>query len=164
MEARPEIKLKPERIDIILEVAGYIGLAALWILVSVMYYRLPDMVPTHFDLAGEVTDFGPKKISFLMPIIASFQFLIMGVMQQYPEQFNYTVTITPENAERQYTNGVRMLRAVKVVLVAVFLTIEVYSDKEYLGLVFNGYLLTPIVLTILILPLSYFMIKSYRQR
>lgn len=164
MEARPEIKLKPERIDIVLEGAGYIGLAALWIFVGVMYCRLPDMVPTHFDLAGEATDFGPKKISFLMPILASLQFLIIGVIQAYPEQFNYTVTITPENAERQYTNGVRMIRTVKIVLVAVFLTIEVYSDKEYIGLAFNGYLLTPIVLAILILPLSYFIIKSYRQR
>lgn len=164
MENHPEIKIKPEAVDIALEVTGYAGLAVLWIFVSIMYYKLPDMVPIHFDLAGEPTDFGPKNISFLMPIIASLQFLILSVVQEYPEQFNYPIQITAENAERQYRNAVRMMRAVRVVLVAVFLTVEVYSDKEYLGLVFNGYLLMPVVLAILILPMSYFIIRSYRMR
>jgi uncharacterized membrane protein len=164
MDARPEIKLKMQPVDIILEVTGYIGLAALWIFVSVMYHNLPDTVPIHFNLAGEADGFGEKRTTFIMPILASFQFLVLSVMQEYPHMFNYPVKITAENAERQYTIGVRMMRVVRIVLVAVFGTVEVYSNKEYLGLEFNGYLLLPVVLAILILPLSYLMIKSYRQR
>ncbi|PZR22491.1 MAG: hypothetical protein DI539_05335 [Flavobacterium psychrophilum] len=164
METRPQIKIKPTQTDIILEVIGYVGLAALWIFVSVMYYKLPDIVPVHFNLAGEADGFGSKKISFLLPILASFQFLVLSVVQEYPEQFNYPVTITAENAEKQYTNAVRMMRAIRVVLVTVFLIVELYSDKDYLGLTFNGNLLLPLVLIVLIVPLSYFIIKSYRQR
>lgn len=164
MNTRPEIKIKPTRTDTILEAIGYIGLAALWIFVIVMYYKLPDVVPTHFNLAGEADGFGDKKTSFFLPIIATVQFLVLSTIQQNPEQFNYPVTITPENAEKQYTNAVRMIRALRVMLVVLFLVIEIYSDKEYIGLDFSNYLLTPLLLGIIVVPMSYFIIKSYRQR
>lgn len=164
METRPEIKIKLQPVDIVLEVIGYIGLGALWIFIGIIYHNLPDVVPTHFNLAGETDGYGEKRTIFLMPVMASLQFLIISAVQEYPHLLNFPAKITAENAERQYTIGLRMLRVVKIVLIAVLGTVEVYSNKEYLGLTFNSYLLLPVTLAILILPLSYFIIKSYRQR
>ena len=164
MEARPEIKLKMQPVDIVLEVVGYAGLAVLWVFISMMYNHLPDTVATHFNLAGEADGYGEKRTIFMMPIMASLQFIILSAVQEYPHLFNYPVTITPENVKRQYTNAIRMMRVLKIVLVAIFGTIEIYSNSEYLGLELNGYWLMPVVLAILILPIGYFIVKAYRQR
>lgn len=161
MSERPKIKIPLQPADKILEVIGYMFLAMFWIFVSYAYSVMPETIPTHFNLAGEADGFGEKETIFLMPIIGTLLFLVLSVVQQRPHTFNYITEITPENAEKQYTIAVRMMRFLKVALIVVFIFIEFFTYKTAMG---NGeglgVWILPITMVITLGPLFYFLIKS----
>jgi hypothetical protein len=60
-------------------------------------------------------------------------FLGMRALYPYPHLFNYTVEITPENAERQYRGGVKLLRAVNTLAIAMFAYLTYATIQVALG-------------------------------
>lgn len=154
MEDRPEITIQLQPADKVLEVAGYILLALLWVTTIYMYWQLPDMIPNHPD---DVMD---KRTIFLLAILGSLQFFLISNVEDKPHLMNFPLKITPENIERQYARGMRMIKLVKILLIVVFILIEYYSYRDLAGL--NGNLfawLPPIILGIVFSPLAYAFIK-----
>lgn len=161
MSERPKIKIPLQPADKILEIIGYSALAAFWIFVSYAYSVMPQTIPTHFNLAGEADGFGEKETVFLMPIIGTLLFIVLSVVQQRPHAFNYLTEITHENAEKQYTNAVRMMRFLKVALVVVFGFGEILTYKTAMGSGEDlGVWIVPITLVLTLGPVFYFLVKS----
>jgi uncharacterized membrane protein len=119
--------------DRVLEYAGYVLWLLFWGMVVWMYPMLPDEIPIHFNGVGEADGFGSKDSIFLTPIIATFLVLLLSVLERNPENFNYAVEITEDNAPRQYLLGVRMMRWMKVLLLILYITIEYFTMQTSLG-------------------------------
>lgn len=161
MSERPKIKIPLQTSDKILEVIGYAALAAFWIFVSCAYSVMPETIPTHFNFAGEADGFGDKNTIFLMPVIGTLLFAALSLLQQIPHAFNYVTEITLENAQKQYTAAVRMLRFLKLALIVIFIFIEVLTYKTAMGGGEDmGIWLIPMTLVLTFGPLFYFLIKS----
>lgn len=161
MSERPKIKIPLQTSDKILEVMGYVALVGFWIFVSYAYSVMPETIPTHFNFAGEADGFGDKDTIFLMPIIGTLLFTVLSVLQQRPHSFNYITDITPENAQKQYTTAVRMIRFLKVALIVIFIFIEVLTYKTAMGGGEDmGIWLLPMTFLLTFGPLFYFLIKS----
>lgn len=122
---RPRIKIIPSRNDIVLElVAAFAVLAHLFL--AVYYYpRLPDTIPTHFDLYGKPDGWGSKSSLLMLPIISVAAYVLLTVVNRFPHYFNYLVEVVQENAERLYTVATSLLRWLKAEFAIVFLIIEV---------------------------------------
>lgn len=116
MEERPKLVPKLEPIDKILNFLGIVLLLFSWTYVAYYYPSLPELIPTHFDYKGNVDGHGKKITLFALPIIGTFIFAGLGTLNKAPHIFNYTVTITPENAERQYKISTRTLRYIKTII------------------------------------------------
>lgn len=154
MEDRPEITIQLKPADKVLEITGYVLLGLLWVTAIYMYWQLPDMVPNHPD------DYIDKRITFLLAILGSLQFFIISNVEDKPHLMNFPLKITPENIERQYVRGMRMIKFIKLALLVFFLSIEYYSYREYT--MFNTTLaawLFPLVLCLAFAPLAYSFIK-----
>lgn len=98
MNKLPIIPLFFTKADQLLEYAGYLFWILLWGMVIWMYPLLPEEIPIHFNGIGEADGFGSKTTIFLTPIIATFLVVLLSVLERNPENFNYTVKITKENA------------------------------------------------------------------
>jgi len=48
-----------------------------FLLVGINYGRLPDEIPTHFGIDGKPDKWSSKKMIFLLPIIATFMYGLM---------------------------------------------------------------------------------------
>lgn len=120
MKTRPKITLELSSLDQALEIAGWFALATLWWLALMSYFKLPDTIPTHYNLAGEADSFGSKNTIFTLPILGAVVFVGMTVFNRYPHIFNYPTEITAENAPNQYTNATRMIRYLKLAVVLLF--------------------------------------------
>lgn len=162
---RPRIKIKPTRFDIAVEVFAWTALALLWIYVTVQYPNLPEIVPTHFGIGGKADAWGSKDSVFFGPGIATVLVIGMTILQRYPYQFNYMEDITEENAERQYTIGVRMIRVLKTCIAILFIIIEyttgaaaVQDDKVDMKWFFLG------VFLLIQLPVFYFLTKMLNKK
>lgn len=126
-----------------------------WSVAFINYARLPDIIPIHFDGAGNANGFGSKLTIFLMPMIATV--LIFGINQlaKYPHIFNYPQPVTDENRERLYKSGVKTLYVVNaitglILLLAVVSTIDAAQkvDNKMSGWVLPLIIILSVALTL----------------
>jgi len=159
---RPKIKTELTLFDLIVEIAGFIALLAMWIVLMVTYSGLPDVIPVHYNRAGLANHFGEKSGIFVLPVIATAVFAGMTILGRFPHLFNYPVAITENNAFLQYRNAARMVRCLKFAIVLVFGYLVLHTvlyTSENLGIWFM-----PLSLAIIFIPVIYFMVTSFINR
>ena len=165
MEKRPKLKIEPTKTDKIGELIGWFIIITMWGLTITNYKNLPDIIPTHFNASGVIDGFGEKKTLLSLPIISTFLFIGLTILNKFPHIFNYLTTITKDNALRQYTISTRIIRYLKVIIVLIFeiitfKTIQI-ANGESNGL---GYWFFPFTIGIIFIPLAYMVIKSLKAK
>jgi uncharacterized membrane protein len=163
MEERPKIKLELSTADKILEVIGWLLIISFWGFTITSYANLPDIIPTHYNVAGQADGFGGKATILTLPLIATALFVGMTILNKFPHIFNYPTNITQDNALRQYTNATRMIRYLKLIIIVIFgliafKTIQNSNEKA------NGLGIWFLLMTVglIFTPLIYFLVKSIK--
>ncbi|MCW5913204.1 MAG: DUF1648 domain-containing protein [Chitinophagaceae bacterium] len=133
MEARPKVKIRWNGTDRFLEVSGWLLLLFWWVLIIITFNRLPETIPSHFDLSGMPDDYSSKWTIFLLPALASFIYIGLTILNRFPHKFNYISAITTANAKRQYTFATRMIRFLKWGIVLLFGFISYQTVQIALG-------------------------------
>ena len=126
---RPKIQVPVEGIDLIIELIVLAILLFMWGYVFVSYSELPDRVPTHFNVSGEVDSYGGRSSIWVLMIISTVVAVGMYVLTKYPHIHNYMEEITEENALRNYKMSCRLLRFVNLFTILIMLYV-VYSVIE----------------------------------
>jgi uncharacterized membrane protein len=113
-------------------------LAALFVFSIATLDRLPERIPTHFDLAGRPDGFAAKSLGtwLLLPVIAAGMALFFALigrlvwaLRDRPEVLNVPakaafLRLPPEARERVVRYFVGMLHGFAAVVVALFLAIQ----------------------------------------
>lgn len=141
--------------DVLLNRLAIILVLFMWIFTACIYSTLPQTIPVHFNAHGNPDDFGSKATLLLLPIIATLIFTGLTTLNKYPHRFNYMVTITEQNAQQQYSAATRLMRYVKLAVVAVFSYILVFTYLNIKGIVhgLGGWFL-PIVVAAFCIPIG----------
>ncbi|MBN2412085.1 DUF1648 domain-containing protein [candidate division KSB1 bacterium] len=147
---RPKFEIQPDSVDRLIELIGFIGVIVLLGLPILYYGNLPDIIPGHFNIHGEPDAYSGKGIIWILPVAGLVMFIGMSVLVKFPHIFNYPVTITPENAERQYILATKVIRILSASLIWLFCYIiyvvirislgDPVGLKLYLILVFVGFI------------------------
>ncbi len=106
-----------------LELIGLSSIALMIIIGLWFYESMPDKIPIHFNLRGEPNGYGSKNMIWLIIGIAIFFFAVMNTILRIPDQYNYSIKITEENAQRLYRITQHHLLWIKTILVLIFLGI-----------------------------------------
>jgi uncharacterized membrane protein len=163
MNNRPKIALELTTLDKIFEISGWISVFAIWAFAINNYITLPDIIPIHYDGAGHASGFGGKGHILTLPLIATALFVVLTILNKFPQIFNYPVTITPDNAIRQYTYATRLIRYLKFIIVVIFGLIIFYTSRTVNGqTIGSGVWFLPLILALIFIPLIYFVLKSYK--
>ncbi|HDR04662.1 MAG TPA: DUF1648 domain-containing protein [Candidatus Marinimicrobia bacterium] len=164
-EARPKISLQISAIDKILEIAGWLTLCVFWVLVILSYFKLPAIIPTHYNAGGEADAFGNKAFLFVLPGISTMLFGVLTILNRFPHLFNYPSPISFQNARQQYSNATRLIRYQKFIIVAAFAYISFVSIQTAKG-PNNGLSLffLPLFLALVFIPLTIAIVKSLRMK
>lgn len=117
---RPKLKIPMTVMDKLSEAfsALIVGLTALIFLFR--FQTIASEVPMQYDFNGEVTRMGSRSELFLLLGILIILYAGLTLLQRYPHIYNYLVDITEENALRQYSLAVRMIRWLKLMMVGLF--------------------------------------------
>ncbi len=163
MEVRPRIILTLTPTDRLLSNLSWILFLATWALPLAVLPNLPDIIPSHFNGAGMVDGYSGKMSVLILPAVGTFVFLLLHVVGKHPDKLNYPVTITEQNAEKQYTSATRTLRTLKLSVTLLLLLIEAEVIfpwvREHLGL------WAPAVgIFMLVAPVSYQIFASMRNK
>jgi len=165
MKERPKIKLQLTLTDRIIEITSYIALIAFWVMAITSFKTLPENIPTHFNGSGEVDSYGPKTTIFFFPVMATVMFAFLAFIIKKPETFNYTVEITEENAQEQYTNATKLIRILKLALIIIFLIIDYKTIETSKGNSNGlGKWFLPFTMVLIFIPILFAVYNSFKKK
>lgn len=108
----------------------FVALAALTVLWGISIYallgpsRLPERIPTHFNLAGNPDAWGGRQVLWLLPAIGTLIFATMTTVALFPGAFNYPVPVTPANRAALQNLALRLIAWLKAEVVCLFAWIQ----------------------------------------
>lgn len=162
---QPLLKIEPSQTDRLLDVAGWIVLAATWFVAFHGLFTLPSSVATHFNFHGEPDGWGSPLFLLFLPALASIMIPLLTWLNQRPHLFNYPAKITLENARQHYTRATRFIRTLKLSLGLVFLGIELMMRLSADGSVKpNAAWMLPAIVFLVMGPLVMYLYNSSRKR
>lgn len=123
LRKKPKIEVKPTATDKKLILIGWGVVTLNFIVVLMFYFDLPETIPVHFNLKGEINGFGSKSILWTIPAISAALYLITSILalKLKPYYMNYPVKVTEKNAKELYALGIRMLAVMNLTTVIIFL-------------------------------------------
>lgn len=126
------IRVPKSKAEKVFNIVGYTvyGLAIIFLIIK--FFQLPDEIPAHFNLSGEVTRWGSKIELIILPIIGTFTILLTEFFERNPQFHNYPSRLTKENAAQFYFNSRRILNQMKNIMALMFayLIIEIIFVSE----------------------------------
>ncbi|WP_404454370.1 DUF1648 domain-containing protein [Virgibacillus necropolis] len=131
------------------------------IYIAIIYPSLPDRIPTHFNMAGEADGWGGKNSILIFPFIAIITYIPLYYVSKAPHTFNYTVTITEENAPRIYPVAQYYMSLFNLETMILLCIAGVESAMGGMAL---GFLFFPIVMGVYLVTLIFFMVKLSRLK
>jgi uncharacterized membrane protein len=161
MQKKPRIKIEMTISDKVVELIGWLTLLAIWILTITSYSNLSEIIPIHYNAAGQIDGFGEKANILILPLYATVFFVGLTILNKFPHIFNYPIKITQGNALTQYTNMTKMFRYLKLVIVLMFGFFAYKTVKNSGGI---GSWFLPLTIGLIIVFTTYFLIKSYKTR
>ncbi|PWL38068.1 hypothetical protein DKG77_07180 [Flagellimonas aquimarina] len=123
LRKKPKIEVKPTTTDKKLVLIGWVIVILNFVVVLLFYFDLPETIPVHFNLKGEINGFGSKSILWIIPSISASIYMAMSilVLKMKPYYMNYPVKVTEKNAKELYALGIRMLTVMNLTTVIIFL-------------------------------------------
>ena len=122
------MKIRMRPFDIVLNILCLILLIGIVIYLVIRWSGIPEQVPGHFNLSGEVTRWDSKETLIVLPVIAWIIFIGFSILEQFPQVWNTGVRITQENMHRVYGILKTLLSTIKLLIVATFTSITIIQS------------------------------------
>jgi uncharacterized membrane protein len=112
-------------------------------------FKVPDQIPTHFDIAGRPDGWGSPLSLLLLPVVALFLYGAITTASRFPSAFNYPTRVTAQNRDSLQQIALNMMAWIKAELCSLFAVIQ-YSTIDTARQARNGLspLLMPLALVI----------------
>ena len=91
------MKIRTTWKDILLTAVTAAILIGSFIYIGVMWKTLPDEIPAHFNMQGDVIGYEDKRVLWTMPCIALLVFITIQVVKFFPQTWSVGVTVRKEN-------------------------------------------------------------------
>lgn len=114
------MKIKKTKLDIIIEVICLFMLSGITLYLIFNWASMPDKIPMHYDIAGEVDRWGNKSELIFLPVISWIMYIFITIMEKFPKFWNTGVQVTEENAQRVYHILKSMIKTTKLFTVVLF--------------------------------------------
>lgn len=159
---RPKITIPKSTSEWVWDLIGGTFLIGSIILLLLVWNQLPQKVPIHYNLHGEVDYWGSKGMLIIIPLVAIFIALIMYAFEKFPEYHNYPKRFNESNAAQFYLHSRKLLNQVKNICL-IILAVVIF---EFVSIPLGwwggfGVWLLPILLLAIFIPIG---LSIYRQR
>lgn len=152
------MKFKQTRFQTAMEVIGLLVILGMITFVCIKWSQLPDRIPGHYNIRGEVDRWGSRGEILTVPIMGVFVYLLLAVISFFPGSWNLPVNITETNRQNLYecTRNLLITLKVEILIIFFYLTYNIAAAKK-LALSFM-----PIFLLVLFGTVTYFIGRMYK--
>ena len=121
------MKIKNSKIDWLIEAICLLLLGGITLYLILNWSSMPDKIPMHFNIAGEIDRWGRKTEIIFVPVMSWILYGLITLTEQFPKTWITGVQVTEENAPRVYRVLKSMVKTTKLFIVIAFFYITVCS-------------------------------------
>lgn len=103
---------------------SFVLLIFIWEYTFISYRELPDIIPIHFGIDGTPDGFSTKKMSWLLPFIATF---IFGLLFYLSKNQSSSLLNLPSNIKENKTLSSNIIHFVNLIVMVLFSVITYES-------------------------------------
>jgi len=152
------MKLKYNKLQIILEIIGVIIIMAFVIFLINSWSGIPEKIPGHYNALGEVDRWGNKSEILILPIVGGVLYAGITVLTFIPKIWNVPTAKNEASKEAVYICMKTMVIILKIEVIGTFFYIAYYSvNSQGLPIMF-----LPIELFVIFGTIIYFTVRSYK--
>jgi uncharacterized membrane protein len=165
MIPKPQIKIQPTKVDLILESISFFFIIIFTAFSFYSFFTLPNTIAIHFNTNGEPDGYGSKYFVLLLLAIGISIYALLTFIIKKPHLYNYSIKITEENVKQQYSYATKMLRIMKLAVTLIFLSLAIGTYTTSLKLT-NGIGNKSLLFTTLIVGviLASYLYKSTKKK
>jgi len=130
---RPELKVPATTTDHILELVTSFFLILMWVFGILLYIKITNRVPTHFDLLGNPNALGNKNSFLVTVFVGTLAILLCAFSAYFPKMVNLPIRLKPKCINDQYALMARMMRILNIDLSIMFLSIILIQGVSLLN-------------------------------
>ncbi|TCT19327.1 uncharacterized protein DUF1648 [Melghiribacillus thermohalophilus] len=130
---RPKLQLPKTKSEWIGDIIGYSIYVGSILFLILVWNRLPDEVPGHYNALGEVDRWGSKWELLVLPGSGAFIALLMQILEKFPEVHNYPKRLNESNAKQFYLLSRKLMNQLKNVCLILFSLVLMESIFIALG-------------------------------
>lgn len=109
----------------IINILCLLMLVGMTVYLIVKWKDIPNLVPAHYNIAGEVDRFDDKISILICPIMGWMLYILITVIECFPRVWNTGVKVTEKNRRSVYAILRAMIDSIKLVMVFIFLYLTV---------------------------------------
>ena len=117
----------------VFDILNLVLILFLWVYTLRIFKKLPEKIPTHFDLEGKPDHFGGKRFSFFLPVLSVIFYVVFFFITKYPETGNFPFEITEANQKMQFLIMIFLLKWLLFLVLLMFLNIQDYTIRYSLN-------------------------------
>ena len=127
------MRIANNTVDWILKAVAFLCCAATAVIVAVRWNKLPDKIPTHFELNGEPNGFGGKKMLIVLLVVMVAITGLMYLSEMFPKLWNLPVKITDANREFVYRTAKYFMEVETIIMITLLAgpIIAIVFSKTY---------------------------------
>lgn len=92
----------------------------MFVFIAVQWGKLPDLIPGHYNAAGEVDRWGDKSEILVMPIVSAVMFVLLTAISYLPPLLNVPTKGGQKSWEGMYRHMRDMMILLKLEITALF--------------------------------------------
>ena len=97
------MKIKKSKLDKILNILCIVILISIPIVLIILWPEIPEKLPMHYDLYGNINRYGNKIELIILPFISLLSYGLITLIEYIPDTWNTGIKITEKNKEKVYT-------------------------------------------------------------
>ena len=129
--------------------------------ILIIWQKLPEQIPTHYNFAGEIDGYGGRGSLLLMPVIGLVTDLTVAICGRFPKSWNTGARVTVLNRVRVYRLVRDLMSDLRLACAVMFGGFAIYQST--LPAHFSGNV-TGIMLILIFAPLLRYFIRLARAR
>ncbi len=158
---RPKLKIPKTKIERVWDSIGYSIYLGSIIFLIIVWGKLPEEVPGHYNAFGEVDRWGSKWELLVLPSVVAFIIVLMQTLEKSPEIYNYPKRFHESNAKQFYLHSRKLVNQLKNICLMLFALILFESVSIALGWRSGfGKWFLPITIIGTVTPIVFGMIKQ----
>ncbi len=84
------------------------------------WFKMPDMIPMHYNLSGQIDRWGSKYESLFIPLGMIVLYVFLAFVEKKPSLWNTGVKITTENQQRIYPILLHFICTTRLIIMLFF--------------------------------------------